>query len=199
MEARRALGLPLNCLIVRMAGRLSRQKGQKFYLEAAQQIIQKQPNVIFAHAGKIPRKDSDDQYERELTVDSEAMCSSGHFQWLDYVNRIALFWAAVDIAVLPSCGPDAMPRVIIEAMAMQRPVISTPVGGPQEIIETPDLGLLVPMADSVALANAISKLLNDPGERQQLGVLSRKRVERFFSANIYAHRMMNLYDHVLMI
>lgn len=195
--ARRALGLPVDCLVVGMAARLSEQKGQRYFIKAAKEIAAMRSDVVFVHAGKVPNPHSDSAYERELGASSADICAAGRFRWLGYISPIADLWAAVDIAVLPACGPEAFGRVILEAMAMQRPVVSTFSGGPEEIIQDTETGRLVPQRDSGALTTAIAELLADPEERQRMGALARMVVEHFFSADLYARRIMDLYDNVL--
>jgi glycosyltransferase involved in cell wall biosynthesis len=195
--ARRTLGLPLDCLIVGMAARLSEQKGQRYYIEAARQIIAQRSDVVFIHAGKVPSAHSTSLYERELAILTDGLGAAGKFRWFDYISPIAVFWAAVDIAVLSASGPEAFSRVILEAMAMQRPVISTFSGGPQEIIEISSTGRLVPPGDSKALSGEILTLLSDPDARLRMGASARARVERLFSADLYADKIMELYDKVL--
>lgn len=196
-DARRALGLPVEALIVGMAGRLSAQKGQRYFVEAAGSLLASRADVVFVHAGKVPCADSSDAYERELASSTAAWSASGRFRWLEYVDSIPRFWAAVDVAAAPSCGPDAFPRVVIEAMAARRPVVATPAGGPQEIITTPDVGALVPMGDGRALAAAIESLLDDPVRRERMGDAARRRVESSYSAGAYALKVMDLYDRLV--
>lgn len=107
------------------------------------------------------------------------------------------FSGAVDLAVVPSCGPEVFGRMVIEAMAMQRPVIAIRSGGPEEIIKANETGLLVPMGDSGALAVAVSELLEDAEARSRIGAAGRLEVERHFSATAYAGRVMELYDRIL--
>lgn len=197
-NARRQLGLPTDRLIVGMAGRLSEQKGHRDYVKVAEEITRNNnSDVLFVHAGKIPDSEAADPYERELAGTTAEMCACNKFCWLGYIRNVAQFWEAVDIAVVPSCGPEAFGRVIIEAMAMGKPVVTTLAGGPQEVIDAPTSGLLIPMADSVALAGAIERLLSSPDERRRMGNAARARVEREFSATAYAQKMMDLYDKVL--
>lgn len=96
-----------------------------------------------------------------------------------------------DVFVLPCViaadgSRDISPNALIEAMAMQLPVVSTTVTGVPEIVETGVSGLLVPPADPEALAGALARLLREPELRRQLGENARLRVEQRFDidANI---------------
>ena len=93
-----------------------------------------------------------------------------------------------DIFILPSViaedgSRDITPNVLIEAMAMKLPVISTTVTGIPEIVENEVSGILVPANDENALADAIIKLIHDSNLRKQLGENARKRIEERFDSN----------------
>ena len=93
-----------------------------------------------------------------------------------------------DIFILPSViaedgSRDITPNVLIEAMAMKIPVISTTVTGIPEIVENEVSGILVPPNDENALAEAIIKLIHDSNLRNELGENARKRIEERFDSN----------------
>jgi glycosyltransferase involved in cell wall biosynthesis len=77
---------------------------------------------------------------------------------------------------------DGIPNVLVEAMAMAVPVISTPISGIPELVDHAANGMLVPSRDSEALAGAIARLLGDPEEAARLGAAARRTIcERFDS------------------
>ena len=93
-----------------------------------------------------------------------------------------------DIFILPSViaedgSRDITPNVLIEAMAMKLPVISTTVTGIPEIVENEVSGILVPPNDENALAAALIKLIHDSNLRKQLGENARKRIEERFDSD----------------
>jgi len=196
-SARKSLMLPQDKIIIGMAARLSQQKGQRYYIEAAKAVTASRADVLFIHAGKKPQSDSADAYERELALITTEMCATGRFAWFDYIEPVTSFWAAVDMAVLPACGPESFSRVTIEAMAMGKPVIATRVGGPEEIIEEDVSGILVQPCNSRALTDAINSLLNDKNKAQRMGQAGRQRVTACFSAERYAERIMQIYHHLI--
>ena len=87
----------------------------------------------------------------------------------------------LDIVLVPSIIPEACPRTIIEAMAVGKPVIATPLGGSKELV-TPDTGVLVPPEDASAIADAIAILTTDRERLRALGEASRNRAEQLFSS-----------------
>jgi glycosyltransferase involved in cell wall biosynthesis len=82
-------------------------------------------------------------------------------------------------------------------MAEARPVVATPVGGTAELVLDGETGVLVPPRDPDALARAIGGLLADPERGRRLGEAGRRRVEREFSAERMARRVLEIYDEVL--
>ena len=87
----------------------------------------------------------------------------------------------LDIVLVPSIIPEACPRTIIEAMAVGKPVIATPLGGSKELV-TPDTGILVPPEDASAIADAIAILTTDRERLRAMGKASRNRAEQLFSS-----------------
>ena len=86
----------------------------------------------------------------------------------------------LDIVLVPSIIPEACPRTIIEAMAVGRPVIATPLGGSKELV-TPDTGILVPPEDPNAFASAIKTLAKDNKQLTGMRESARQRAEELFS------------------
>ena len=86
----------------------------------------------------------------------------------------------LDIVLVPSIIPEACPRTIIEAMAVGRPVIATPLGGSKELV-TPETGILVPPEDPKAFASAIKTLAKDNTQLTEMGESARQRAEELFS------------------
>jgi glycosyltransferase involved in cell wall biosynthesis len=86
---------------------------------------------------------------------------------------------------------DGIPNVLVEAMAMELPVISTDVSGIPELIDHGVNGFLVPQKNAAALADAIEMLLKSPSLRRQLGEAAREKVCRSFNAE---DRIIELHD-----
>ncbi|MDE0086844.1 MAG: glycosyltransferase family 4 protein [Candidatus Poribacteria bacterium] len=87
----------------------------------------------------------------------------------------------LDIVLVPSIIPEACPRTIIEAMAVGKPVIATPLGGSKELV-TPETGILVPPENAEAIASAIAGLATEREELIVMGKAARERAEQLFSS-----------------
>jgi glycosyltransferase involved in cell wall biosynthesis len=113
----------------------------------------------------------------------------------EYFNRAAVF-------VLPCIQAgdgdmDGIPNTLIEAMAMEVPVISTTVSGIPELVEDGRTGLLVPPRDPDALADALARLLDDAGLRQRLGMAGRERVVAEYESGKNAAELLRIFEHYL--
>jgi glycosyltransferase involved in cell wall biosynthesis len=107
-------------------------------------------------------------------------CESGAFRWLGYRDDIRELLAVSDVAVLPSYYPEGIPRSLLEAMALGKPIVTTDTPGCKEVVEEGRNGHLVPARDGQALAQAIDGLLCDGLRRERFGRYSRKKVEAEF-------------------
>jgi glycosyltransferase involved in cell wall biosynthesis len=104
------------------------------------------------------------------------------------------FMASFDVFVLPSLT-EGTPNVIIEAMAHGKPIIATAVGGVPDLV-TDDVGILVPVDDTEALAAAMVRLARDSGLRQRMGTAARKRYEQLFTPEAVLPVLIDFYERV---
>ena len=105
-------------------------------------------------------------------------------------------YSAMDVFVLSS-HDEGMSNAILEAMAMEKPVVATDVGGTGEVIVHGQSGLLVPPKDPGALAAAITEVLAQPERARAIGQLGRRIVEERFSADAMVRQMEQLYVNLL--
>jgi glycosyltransferase involved in cell wall biosynthesis len=104
---------------------------------------------------------------------------------------VARVLAAADILVFPSLAPEGFGRPIIEAMALERPVVATNIGPSAELLG-PDAGRLV-SPDPVSLARALGELLRAPDQRARMGQAGRRRVEACFTLDRQVAEMVAIY------
>ncbi|MCP5425561.1 MAG: glycosyltransferase family 4 protein [Gammaproteobacteria bacterium] len=118
-------------------------------------------------------------------------------RWLGYQEDVRETWREADIALLPSRGGEGLPRVLLEAAACARPLITTLVPGCRDFVEDGHNGLLVPPGDAPALARAIRYLALHPDVRQQMGLAARERIEASHSEAHIASCVGSLYCGLL--
>ena len=109
-----------------------------------------------------------------------ALGLSGRVWCVGHEADVASAMAACAVVVHASTSPEPFGRVLLEAMALGRPVVATDDGGPREVV-TPDVdGLLVPPSDAPALARAMIRLLGDEDLRQRLGRAGWRKVREHY-------------------
>lgn len=170
--------------IVLTVARLDEQKGHKFLIEAAAKV----PEAIFVLAGAGPLRDDLEAHARALKLDDRV-------RFLGHREDIPELLAACDLFVLPSLY-EGYPLSIMEAAAARKPTVATVVGGTDEVIRHGETGLLVPPADSAALATAIRALLAEPAMAARLACAAHLR-SREFSAETMCKRTGDAYDEIL--
>jgi len=168
--------------VVLYVGKLSPGKGAADFLAAGERVHRRHPEAQFVLVG-----DGD--------VPAAAGAWARHLGPLPNAQVLALY-AAAEVVAVPSVIPDALSRVILEAMAAGRPVVGTAVGGTPELIEDGVTGLLVPRHDPAALAAACERLLDDPALAARLGDAARQRAETRFSTEASVDRLLAIYASV---
>ena len=184
---RAKLGIGPEVPLVAMVARFQNVKGHEYFLEAAKLILQAIPDAHFAVAGEnVFAVSKDEAYKQSILtmVRTDALLN----QRVTYLG----FWpdareviAAADVMVCSSWF-ESLSMVALESMAMQRPIVSTSVGGPAETIVDGVTGFLVTPRDSQAIADRVIGLLKDPLLRQRMGEAGRAHVSQHFSAQQYA-------------
>jgi len=110
-----------------------------------------------------------------------------------YRSDVSAIVSASDVVVHTSVLPEPMGRVVLEGMALGKPVIATDHGGPKEILEHGRTGFLVAPGDPDALATCLNGLLVSPELRRQIGNQAKTHVANSFSAVEYARRVQDVY------
>lgn len=146
-------------------GMIRADKGQRFYLEAADLALKENPNLRFflIGAGTGTR-----ELERELRAEVRRRKLEANFTMTGYRADIADFLRLADFAVIASTGVEAQSRVAPQAFACAKPVIAANTGGLPELVRDGDTGLLVPPANAAALSDAVLRLAGDAALREKL-------------------------------
>jgi glycosyltransferase involved in cell wall biosynthesis len=97
------------------------------------------------------------------------------------------------VFVLPTYYREGIPRTILEAMAMGKPVITTDSPGCRETVEENVNGHLIPVKDSNSLAQALEKLIRDKDLREKMGKAGREKVITEFSDEVVIEQILNVY------
>jgi glycosyltransferase involved in cell wall biosynthesis len=114
-----------------------------------------------------------------------------------YRSDVGAIVNALDVLVHTSITPEPLGRVILEGMALEKPVVATRHGGPLEIIESGRSGFLIPPDDPDALAASIMQLLESPELRISIGRAAKGRVMKEFSVARYVDQVQAVYRSLL--
>jgi len=185
---RRRFGLEGKDVILYVGG-LRERKGLPYLLTAMRQLRRQSPNTVLLICGEGNQKSNLQRMSRDLGV-SEYVIFTGKIPY----EELPQYYAACDVFVLPS-NYEAQGIVLLEAMASQKPVVATRVGGIPETVDS-DTGILIPPRDPSALAQAVSRLLQDSQLREDMGKAGRRRA-RAFDWEIIAARTLKLYKECL--
>ncbi len=175
--------------LVGMIGVIRTEKGHPYFIEAAQRILKVHPKVRFLIVGQEPKGKTIVRRVRELKLEKKILVTG-------FRPDVPQVLAALDIFTMPSLR-EALGTALLEALAMKKPVIATRVGGIPEVIIHNQTGLLVPPADSKALARAILELLENKEKAERLGRNGRKLIEEKFSQETMIGKIEDLYRELL--
>ncbi len=175
---------------VLMVGRLLADKGVREYVEAARIVQSLLPGATFDLLGG--RDDNNPTVISEAEV--KVWCDLGLINWLGEVpaHEVKDHLARASVVVLPSYR-EGSPKSLMEAGAMEVPVVATDVPGCRDVVTHEGNGLLVPAKNAEALASAILRLLRDPMLAAKLGKGGRDRAERDFDEQVMIRKLMELY------
>lgn len=157
------------------AGYLYRLKGIKYLLEAMSIIAKEHENVTLRIVGDGPDKLHLIKLTETLKIQDKVI-----FEGLMPHNMMPSHYQRCNVFCFPTLG-EPFGKVVIEAMASEKPVIASNIGGPAEIIQNEKTGLLVPPAQPKILATKIEELLDDKALRKRMGVNARKTVVEKYS------------------
>ncbi len=174
---REALGIPENAYVVGLIGRQVREKGVAEFLLAAQQLAATHPQIWFLLIGEKLSSDHAAGVADELAAAQAAL--GGRLVTLSLRGDIPEMLSVMDLFCLPSWR-EGMPRTIIEAMMMAKPVVATDIRGSREEVVHNETGLLVPVRSPALLAAAIERFAKTPAWGEKLGRAGRERALQLY-------------------
>lgn len=171
--ARAEADFPAGALRIAMIGRLEPVKRCSDFLKVCKLLVQNEVQIGAIIAGCGP-------LESELNQEVKQLSLAGRVRMLGWKSYAPSLIAASDVVVLTS-EKEGIPRTLMEAQALGKPVVATDVLGTQELVENKKTGFLVPLGDIHAMAEKISILGKDPELRRRLGEAGKVRVEEHFN------------------
>ena len=187
-ETKALLGIPPEMTVVGTVGRLTPVKGQEVLIRAASELIRHGEKIFLVLLG-------DGELRRDLEELSLRLDIAEYVRFLGWRPDVARVMAVCDIFCLPSRN-EGMGKVLVEAMAMGKPIIASSIGGIPDIVRSEENGLLVPVGDAAAWAEAIARLCGDPERRRRMGDAGMQMAPRY-SAEEMIKRIDQLYGKLL--
>lgn len=177
--------------IVLFASRLIKEKGVLEFVEAARLLKKRNVKAVFQMAGS-PDAGNHSAVTAEML---KSWQDEGLVDLLGHVDEVDELIAHAALVVLPSYR-EGTPRILLEAAAMSKAIVATDVPGCREAVVHGENGLLVPVRDASALADAIELLLNDPALRAKMGEDGRRKMVQDFDCDDVARRTGQVYTTI---
>jgi glycosyltransferase involved in cell wall biosynthesis len=187
--SRQALGIPLDAPVLITVAVLRPPKGIQYLIEALPTILQAVPEARYLVVGS-------GQHEAALKELAQTYGVAERVIFTGARDDVPALLSMSDLFVLPTLT-EALPTVLAEAMAAQKPIVASSVGGVPEMIEHGCNGLLVPPADPAKLAAACLQLLQDQAQARAMAYAGRQIVEQRFNIRKQVEHLGDLYQELL--
>lgn len=174
-------------VVLMMVSRITWSKGVKEFIEASEAAQAWRSQAKFVLVGPLAPNEPDAVPEEYLNERK----SNTFVPLTGFRSDVKEILAMADIVVQPSIWREGVPRIVIEAMAMQKPIVTTDQVGCRETVEEGENGFLVPVEDSRALASRIERLVDDPILRSSCGRRSREMAETEFAQSVVVQRVLS--------
>lgn len=194
-KARHKPNAPSSSRVIGIVGRLSPWKGQHIFLQMAAAVHARFPDALFQICGSAMF--GEEAYEAELRAQAQHLGLEDCVEFLGFRADVFAVVEGLNILVHASTTGEPFGQVIIEGMALGKPVVATNGGGVPEIVVEGVTGYLVPMNDADAMTNAVLDLLQDPDRAQAMGQAGYERVQECFTIELTVKRVEAIYDEIL--
>jgi glycosyltransferase involved in cell wall biosynthesis len=183
-------GVPPDGKVIGITASLTPAKDHNTFLQAARLISQSFPETRFAILGDGPLRPEMEELTKQLGIE-------GKVTFFGNQRDIGSYLSAYDIACLTSFDHEGCSNAALEAMALDKPVVVTDVGGNREIIEHGKTGFLVPPKDPQAFADAVINCLRNPELTRIIGEQAGTAIRTQFSLEHMVQEYQNLYERAL--
>jgi glycosyltransferase involved in cell wall biosynthesis len=186
---RKDLGIGDSQPVIGAIGRMVPIKGFDRFLLAARVIASRRPDVVFLLVGDGPKQSEYEQLAKSLGLEHQVRFLGFRDDIWDIVNCLDLF--------VMTSHHEGIPLILLEAMALKRPVVAMSVGGIPEVVEHDVSGILVRPGDNESVANACLDLIAQTDRALKIGEGARRRVEKEFSIEVHCKRVLATYTDVV--
>jgi glycosyltransferase involved in cell wall biosynthesis len=184
-EARAELGAAAGDIVLGTVTRLHESKGNAYLVDAARLVLDRRPDARFILVGEGPLQPA-------LEAQAAQLGLGDRFRFAGFAKDVARVVSAFDVSVFPSLW-EGTPLTVFEALAMGKAIVATDADGLVDVLTHGRDAVIVPKRDANALADAIVRLMADPGERARLGAAARATARQYDIATFVA-KMERLYE-----
>ncbi len=185
---REELGILADTPLVLCAARLEPEKDVTTLIDAMELVVQKCPGAMCVVAGEGRLRD-----QLQHQIDSKGLTQS--VRLLGFRNDVHSLMNACDLFVLPSLA-EPFGLVLLEAMSLAKPVVATAAGGPLEIVQDGQSGILVKPGNSGEMAGAIVRILSSQKMQKEMGQLGYEKYQTEFTVQRMAAETMDVYERI---
>ena len=189
-DLRAELGIPSGHLLVGMISYLRDYKGHRYLVDAVPLVLAEQPEVTFLIVGEGPE-------EQNIRAQIARLGLTASVRMLGFRDDLLDVFRSLNLFVIPTVEGDTIPQVLMQALAVGLPVVSTTTGSIADVIKDGESGFLVPPRDVAALAERIVRLLRDPSLREAMGSRGRRTVVQSYSIDRMVDELQRVYRQVL--
>lgn len=180
-------------IIVLLTCRIIREKGVFELIKAAEILrLECENNVEFWIVGGL-----DDHPDAITKEEMDAVCDGRYIKWLGRRENVKETLRQCHIFAFPSYYMEGLPKSLIEACAIGRPIITTDNIGCKDVVSDGENGFLVPVKDATALAHKIKVLIDNPELRLKMGLAAREKAEKEFSVDDVIKKHLEIYQELV--
>ncbi len=182
------------CLVIHI-GSIEPRKGQDVFLDAMQSVRAAVPEARAIMVGRQLDNPEAIPFGREVR---KRLSSMEGVEWLGQVDHDEIACLLADAAIFVCSSRDEVfPLTILEAMSMGKAIVTTDVGGVREMLRDGEEGVIVPVGDSKALANAVIELCRNEERRISIGQKAKERFDKDFTIHAFAARFESMVARIL--
>jgi glycosyltransferase involved in cell wall biosynthesis len=194
-EVRHAYGLTKGRKVIGLVGNIRAWKGQEVVIRALPAIVAKHPDVTCLFVGEA--SEADREFQQHLDRLISELGVKGNVVFTGYCANVADALNVMDIAVHASVAPEPFGRVLLEAMAMRKPIVGSRGGAVTEIVAEGETGFTFTPGSAEELARRVTELLDEPERAHVLGQAGYQRLVSEFHISRNVERTMAVYAGAL--
>lgn len=194
-DIRKEFGIAADSRLIGIVGNVKPWKGQEVTIRAMGILRDEFPEVVCLLIGDTSAGDA--HYRIELSELVERLRLKGRVIVTGYRADVANYVNALEIQIHASVAPEPFGRVLLEGMALRKPLVASYAGAIPEIIVPGQTGLMFTPGNAEELAECLRELLRDPDKARRFGEAGRKRLDEVFSITQNVSRTQELYDRLL--